>query len=451
MACLLAVAPAPVLAGPPAAPGPAPIPPPTGRAITLAEAVQLSHQNHGRIAVAEEGIEAARQRVRQARTGTLPTIRGSVGYNTRGTSSLGGIFGSEPTTVTQTPGGPVRTVINTDSSTSDRGIQPRVELGYNIWDGGLTRASVRQARANVDGSVAGLEAVRNNLTLEVTTNFLLQLRAERLLDLRIEQERLAEEQVQSVEARIRAGDAAEADRALPLSELRNRQVDRILAQNEVRVAANALRNSLGLPAGEILRLVELPETQEALPPLETLLQIAQRERPEVVQAETRVRAAQASVSIARIARKPRLDATFSFNLSPNNAFQRSDYAVGAALSMPIWDAGLTESREREAKSGVQSAEADLEQLRKDVTADVVEAHLILVNARERLAAGRLAVEASQVNLEQTTARYERGLSRITVLELIQAQVQFATASNGVINALFDIHLAQAQLNRALGR
>jgi outer membrane protein len=448
LACLLFAA--------PAAAGPPPPQPPTAPSVPrgpvpLGEAVRIAIENHGRIAVAEENILTAKERVRQARTGTLPSVRGSVGYNTRGTSSLGRIFGSEPTTVGQGPNGPIRTTVETDSSTSDRGLQPRVEIGYNIYDGGLTRASVRQAKANVDGTVAGLGSVRNNLALEVTTNYLLQLRARRLLDLRLEQERLAAEQVRSVEARIAAGEAAEADRALPLSELRNRQVDRIFAQNDVLLAANALRNSMGLAAGPPLDLVEIPEAQEALPPVESLIETAKRQRPEVVQAETRVRAAEASVTIAKIGRKPRLDATFSFNLTPNNAFQRSDYAVGAAISMPLWDAGLTESREKEARSGVSSAQADLDQIRKDVTADVVDAHLNLVNARERLAAGRLAVEAAQVNLEQTTARYNRGLRGTTVVELIQAQVQFATASNGVINALYDIHVARAQLDRAIGR
>jgi outer membrane protein TolC len=86
-----------------------------------------------------------------------------------------------------------------------------------------------------------------------------------------------------------------------------------------------------------------------------------------------------------------------------------------------------------------------------VTADVEEAYLNLVSARERVDASRLAVEAAQINLEATTARYELGAAGTTVVDLIQAQFQFATASNNAINALYDIYLAQAQLDRAIGR
>lgn len=422
-------------------------------AVSLQEAVQIAQQNHARVAIAEESVEAARERVRIARTGTLPSVVGEVGYRGRGTSNLGGVFGGAPTrTVPGAPGQPsTRQRVDTESATFNQGLQPRVALNYNLYDGGQTRTSVRQARAGVESNIANLAATRNNLTLDVTFDYLAQLRADRLLELRRVQEGLAEAQLRRVEARIAQGAAAEADRALPLSEYRNRQVDRILAQNDVRVAANSLRNTMGLTVGPPLQLVELREAQDALPPLEALRLIAERERPEVTQAEAQMRVAQATVSLARIQRKPRLDTTFAFNLFPNDPFQRSDFSVGAAISMPLWDAGLTHAREQEAQTQVQAAAAQLEQTRKDVAADVVEAYLTLANSRERLEASRLAVDAAQVNLEQTTARYERGLAGVTVVDLIQAQVQFANAGNAAIQALYDMHLAQAQLNRAIGR
>lgn len=420
----------------------------TVRTVSLQEAVQIAHQNHGNIAVAEESVEAARQRIRQARTGTLPQVTGSIGYQTQGTSSLGGLFGGSPTQGAGS-GGVGRTVGN--SSSSDRGIQPRIGISYNIFDSGLTRANVRQARAGLESNRANLEAVRNDLAYTVTSNYLAQLRAERLLELRREQERLSTIQLRSVEANIRAGRAAEADRALVLSDLRNRQVDRIAGENDVRVAANALRNSMGLNVGPSLRLVELRENEEPLLPVELLRSVAQRQRPEVVDAESRVRINEASVSIARIGRKPRLDTTFGFNLTPNNDFQRSDYSFAAAISLPLWDAGLSQAKELEAKTGVSSAVAQLEQIKRDVASEVQEAYLDLVNARERLEASRLAVQAAQVNLEATTARYQLGIAGTSVVDLITAQVQFATANNNAISSLYDVHLAQARLNRATGR
>jgi outer membrane protein TolC len=425
---------------------------PPDQPVSLQQAIQIAHQNHGRIATAEENVEAARQRVRQARAGTLPQIRGAVNYQGRGTSSLGGLFGAEPSQTVTGPGGqPLRQRINTDAVTFDRGLQPQIALDYNIFNGGLTRAQVRQARAGVEGSIGGLQTVRNDQALIVTQNYLAQLQFQRTLELRRVQEALALEQLRRVEARIAAGSAAAADRALVESEYRNRVVESLTAQNQVRVSANSLRNSMGLPVGPPLTLVELRESLTPLAPVEVLRDLAMRQRPEVVQDEAAVRQAQAGLSIARIARTPRLDTTVAFGLTPNDPFSRSNFQVFAGVSLPIWDAGLTHAREQEARSGVEAASAQLEQTRKDVTADVEEAYLNLISARERVDASRLAVEASQVNLEATTARYELGAAGTTVVDLIQAQEQFATASNNAIQALYDTFLAQAQLERAIGR
>jgi outer membrane protein len=434
---------------PPAIPGPAAA---LDRAVSLQEAITIGLQNHARIAVAEENVQASKQRVRQVRTGTLPEVIASVGYRGSGTTNLGGIFGSEPTqTVPGAGGAPVRRRVDIDQAQFDQGIQPQVAINYNIFNGGLTRAQVRQARAGVETSVAGLSATRNDHSFQITSDYLSQLRSQRVYELRIVEERLAEEQLARVQARIRAGSAAEADAALALSQLRNRQVDRIEAQNTVRITANNLRNSMGLSVGPPLTLVELQQEERALPTLEALREMARQQRPEVVQSEAQVRSAEQGVSIARISRKPRLDTTFAFGVNPNNPFQRGTFSVGAAVSLPLWDAGLTHAREQEARTSVQSNAALLEQAKKDVAAEVEEAYLNLINARERTTASRLAVDASQVNLEQTTRRYELGVGGTSVVDLIEAQVQFATANNNLIQALYDRHLAEAQLNRAIGR
>jgi outer membrane protein len=440
---------------PPGGPVPTgtPVPDPVDY-ITLDEAIGIAQVEHGDVSAATASVEAARQRIIIARSADKPQVIGSVGYQGRGTNNLGGIFGSQPTRTVGTgaAGDPVRQVpIDTNTVTFDQGLQPRIALNFNPFNGGLTRASVRQARAALESSRSALGGVRNNLAFTVTTNYLQQLRAQQLLDLRVSQEALAEEQLRSVEARIRAEAAAEAERALVLSEYRNRQVDRISAENDARVAANALRNSMGLPVGPPLKLVELREDLDPILPVEALRDMAQRQRPEVAEAEAAVRISQQDVAIAKINRRPRLDTTIAFNVNPNNKLDRSDFAVGANVSMPLFDAGASRAREKVARYDVAGRQAQLEQVRKDVASEVQEAYLNLVNARQRLEAARLAVDAAEVNLQSTTARYRIGAPGVDVVALITAQVQYATANNSAIGALYDVHQAQAQLRRALGQ
>jgi outer membrane protein TolC len=409
---------------------------PADRAIGIQEAIQISFQNQASIAVAEESLEAARMRVRQARVGIIPNVQASVGYRGSGTSAVGNVFGGQRTR---------------EGSRFDMGLQPVFDLNYTVYDGGATRQSVRQARAGVESSQAGLAGARNNLAFNVTSNYLLQLRSHQLLKLRQVQVELAEEQLRNVKARIDAGSAARTDSALTESELQNRRVDLRVAENNYQIDANELRNSMGLYVGPPLKLIEVAESREPLLPLDSLLEVAMRQRPEVAQADAQARSAKAIQSLRRIDRKPRLNTSFNFSLTPNNTFQRSDFAVGAAISMPLWDAGLTQAREREAKTQVQSTLAQLEQTRKNVSSDVQTAYLNLVSSRDRLAVSRTAVDAAQVNVQAAQERYLRGVAGTTVIDLIQAQTQFATANNNSIFALYDIHLAQAQLNRATGK
>ncbi len=405
--------------------------------LTLDEAIRIAEQNQASVTIAEQSVIGARQRVIDAQSGTRPIVTGDVSYNITGTSV------------------PTRTVNGTrfggTTTRSDPGLQPRVTVNYPILDGGATRATVRQARAGVTQNEAGLVATRNNLALTVASNYLAQLRADRLLELRRTQEALALTQLQRVEARVAEGAAAQVDRALPFSEYKNRQVDRIQAENDVKVAANTLRNSMGLTVGPALRPVEPQEAAPVATPVEEFIQSAMAQRPEVTQDEASVRSAEASVTLARISRRPRLDTTAGVSVTPVNPGQHAGWNVGAAVSMPIWDAGRTRAREREAQANLVSARARLEQTRKDVSAEVVEAYLNLVNARERLAASEEAVTAARANLDASTERYSLGLRGTSVVDLVSAQVQFNTANTSDIQARYDVHLAQAQLNRAVGQ
>ncbi len=399
--------------------------------LTLEKAQEVAWDNHGSILTAREGVTAAGERVRQARTGTLPSVNAEVSYGVSGSGgrSGGGFSGG---------------------AQSDTGIQPRVSLDYTIYDGGLTRAAVRQARANVTGSEASLQSARNNLAFSVSRSFFDQLRAERLLSLREEQEKLAEEQLKSVDAMIDAGSAAKADRALQESELRRVQVDRIQAENDIAIAANALRNVMGLPAGEPMQLKEPADTAQKDTKLEELIQTALGQRPEVVQARARVTSAEASVDVARISRRPRVDTTLGASYTPENDSERTGWDAAASVSMPVFDFGLSRSRQKEAEADARSAVEDLRQAEKDVTADVTEAYNNLLSARARVSASRLARDAAKVNLDQETERYRLGATGSSVLSVFTAQVQYAAAGNTLIDAEYDRMTAGAQLERALG-
>jgi outer membrane protein len=419
-------------AAPPPGPAPAvPAPEATVRPITIQEAIQIAFRNHADVAIASQGIVLARQRVTEAKTGTLPSLVGGLTYSGRGVSDLGGVFG---------PG--------RDSTRSDNGPLPTIAARQTLFDSSQTRLQVRQARTDVTSAEAGLQNTRRLLAFDVTSNYIQLLRSQKQFDLRKEQVRLAQEQLDLVDGRIAAGAAATADRFPPIRELRLAQERQIAAQNDVNVSASALRNSMGLPLGPPLRVADLPEATFEVPSLEASVADAIRLRPDLTQDVASVESSRAGLSLARVRKGPVLTSSVGFNVTPKDTISRSDWNFLTGVSMPIWDAGLTRAREREAAASLESNRARLEQARKDVEAEVQQAHLNLASAKERVDASRASVDAARVALEAANARYQQGLA-ITV-DLTDAQLGFITASNDAINAIYDYYLARAQLNRAIG-
>jgi outer membrane protein len=433
--------PRPTTPPPSAAPNPETAPPtdpalPPGP-LTLEQAIDIAYRNHGDIAVAERSLSEARSRVTEARAGTRPNLTGGLTYQGRGVNDIGSVFG------------------NVQQNTSfDPGIMPGIQLRNTLFDNGQTRLSVRSAQASVRGAEAGVANTRVNLAFDVTNNYFGLLRAQSLESLSREQVRQAEEQLQLVDARIEVGDEAKVSRFQVLVEVENARVALLQAQNQVRQSGAALRALMGLPVGSPPRLADVapPAPGSALPAapaIDEAVAEASRNHPQLLQDAASVDAARADLRLAGLRRRPILTTTTGLNLNPRDTRTKSDWTVLAGISMPIWDSGVTRARQEESRYRLESAEAREQQTRIDVTTAVQQAVLNIQNAKDRVDASAVAVEAATQNLQAVNARYLQGVVR--VVDLTTAQVNNFQAQSNAITALYDYYIAQAQLKRAMGR
>jgi outer membrane protein len=425
---------APPPATPPAAvPDTAPADPslPQGP-LTLEEAIAIAYRNHGDITIAERNLSSARTQVTQARAGTRPDVAAGVTFSGRGVNDIGSAFGD----------------VDRDS-TFDQGPMPGLQLRYNPFDSGQTRTAVRGAQANVRGAAAGVANTRSVLAFDVTNNYFEQLRAQRLVELSQEQVRQAEEQLRFVEARIEVGSEADVSRYQVQVEAANARVTLLRNQNQVRQAGAALRATMGLPVGPPPLLAQVSQPQMAVPSLEEALAEARRNHPQLLQEQASVEAAQADLRLAGLRRRPVFSTTTQFNLNPRDERTKSDWNFVAGVSMPIWDAGVTRAREQEARYRLESTQAREEQTQIDISTSVQQAVLNIQNAAERLEASRVAVDSATRNLEAANERYRQGV--VTVIDITTAQLNYFEAQNNAVQALYDYYIAQAQLQRAVGR
>jgi outer membrane protein TolC len=254
--------------------------------------------------------------------------------------------------------------------------------------------------------------------------------------------------------KIAAGAEASVNRYQFDVALANAQVTLLQNQNAVRQNGAALRAAMGLPVGPapMLAEVSLPASSTALPappPVDQAVATANSSHPQILQDIAAVDSSRFALRLAALRRRPILTTTATVSVNPNNPQTKSDWMVSAGITMPIWDAGVTRAREREARAGLILAEARMTQTRIDISNTVQQAVLNIQNAKERLDASRIAADAAARNLEAENARYQQGLA--IPVDLTTAQLNSFTAQSNEIQALYDYYIAQAQLKQALGQ
>ena len=122
--------------------------------------------------------------------------------------------------------------------------------------------------------------------------------------------------------------------------------------------------------------------------------------------------------------------------------------MSLTLSIPIYDGGLTRARVAEAKAQSGTANARLDQVLRDVRLDVERSILEVENARRSLTAANASLKQALAARRLAQSRYENGVG--LYLEITDTQAALVTAQTAQVNAVYDLLVAQAQLEYATG-
>jgi outer membrane protein len=220
------------------------------------------------------------------------------------------------------------------------------------------------------------------------------------------------------------------------------------------------RNLRGSVLEELRRLTGMSGDIEPADPLDagqappaTADAVARAERQALVD---RVAAADERRRAVHAGRRPTLALTGSVDYANPNPriFPRRDdwresWEVGVSVNWTLWDGGRVAAETAEAAAAVTAARARLDEVDSLIALDVRQRALDLDSARAaRDAAGdavRSAAEARRIVAE----RFAVGVATST--EVLDAQLALLQAELDRTRALAGIRLAEARLDRALGR
>lgn len=403
-------------------------------ALTLDQAITEALKERPLLQAGEERIAAAEARIRQARAGLLPRVDVQA-------SATDGPLGSPPLGL----GGLVGTPIKRHTGGS-------LNLVQTLLDFGRTHNTVRARREEVKASEEQLQSDRNRVTLEVRQTYLQALQARALVEVNqrlLEQRRLVARQAETLRAN---GLASRVDVDLAELNVSQSELALVRARNDVETAFASLSAAVGRIIPSATPLSEPAPSAVPESGLEESLKAAEEGRPELRQIAAQERAFRHLESAAKAGKRPLVTGVGSVGkINPVPLFEAGDkpFAVGLALTVPVFTGGLVEGQTEEARRNAVAAGASREELRNQVRQQVTAAISSVSAAQESIRVAQAQQVRAQDALSLATQRYQSQLG--SIVELSQAQVAAATAEYDLLRARYDLELARAALDFATGR
>jgi outer membrane protein len=420
------------------------------RPITLAEALTLAAQHNHGLRVAAFEVTAARAALNQAdafRRGLLTLNASYTRVNDRPETSIVIPPGTIPdidTPVTITLPAPNPNLYSVG-----------VTYQLPLYSGGRNQAQIALAQANVRGAEAALERAKQQVVLDVKQVYYQVLLTQAGLDVAARIVAEAEENLRVARARVAAGASPRFDEIQAEVNLANARQGVIRSRNAVALALQALNGLVAQP----LDTLWAPRETMAIVPLRAdlapLIRRALEARPEVAEQQARIAAAQAAVDVVRAGLRPvvAVSATPMYGNASSAGLTGAgpaafSWSVTLSATLTLFDGNLTAERIREAEARVEQLRAAEAQLRQGVEADVRRAVLNHRSAAEELVGADKTVELAQEGLRIANVRFAAGVS--TNLEVVQAQAALSQAQANRIQALYNVNVARAQVERAVG-
>jgi outer membrane protein TolC len=453
------------------------------RVLTLDDALALAEGKSEQVAIAAAGVSRAVGNEQRVKSERFPQVFGSASYDRALKSEFEGLFD----TTTAGPPACDASLLNPGAPLDQRvlaleqqfGCQPSggifdsgddggelpfgrantYRLGFTVdqlvYSGGRLGAQERQARLARNNADLNVTSTQAQFTFDVALAFYDAALSDRVVVIAEEDYAQADRTFSQVRAQREAGRLSEFEQL-------RAQVDRdtllpeiVRARNQRDVAYLRLKQLLDLPLDENLQAaVELegdvlPTPQRLAPALaEAEAKFPVRERTAVLQQVNEVQSSEADITVARSQRFPTVSLYSIYGLVsyPETvpAFDdwRTNWTVGAGMSIPIFTGGRIKAEEAMARAGLEESQQTLRLIQELARLDAENARVDVIAARAQWEASAGTIGQATRAYEIAELRYREGLS--TQLELSDSRLLLVQARFNRARAARDLQVARAR-------
>lgn len=415
--------------------------------LTLDDAMTRGLAASHRLAEAVARGQAAEAVANERRAATAPQVSGQAGYTRTNHVDAFGIL---------SPSNQLK-IIYPDVPDNYRA---RLDLQWPIYTGGRLDALERAALAEASASADDLAAARADLRLEIT-------RAYWALATAVESLRVVEESVTRVDAHLQdVRNQLSAGLVPPndVSSVEAQESRQRMLSVQARTTRDVADAELGRLVGADLDAAIQPVSPLDLPPLDAdrqtplsaLVEQARAGRSERVALTKRVAAAEERSLAAAAGMKPTIGIAGGFDYArpnprifPREAAWRHSWDAGINVNWPLLDGGRTHAEMTEAAATKRASEERLAEFDATLAVEVRQRLSELQSSRAAIAAAGDSVRSATEARRVVGDRFAAGVATST--DVLDAQVVLLQAVLDRTQAIAAARLAEARLNRALGR
>jgi outer membrane protein TolC len=428
------------------APGPARTADVPSGPLTVEECVRIALEKNHNVAIARNNIDASKAATSRAWSRILPSVSGNMYWDrlTQGPT--------ERLTLNERTGEIIASQTESQAFVS-------YSMGLNAsqtmfsWE---AVQSIAEARAQVAAARHSSRATEHDITYDVKFQFYNLVKAQKLLEVSEKSHERSQGQLERAESLFELGSVARSDVLRARVDLAQAQLDLITARNMVELEKTRLAKVMGLSADVVIEVEADLTIEDEEVVSEELYREALRQRPEILAASERVKAAKAGLNSAKAGYYPSFFSFFNwrwrddeFPNSTGDLSERYTWDVGMGFQFPLFDGMLTQGNIGSARTGLRNSEHEFADLEQTVTLDVKTAIIALQEGEQRLTVSEEALASAEESYKLAEEQYEVGLG--TILELTEAGVELTTAESQQIEAITLYKMAQALLDRARGR
>lgn len=407
------------------------------RPLTLERCIELALENSSDMRNARLEFAIQDLRVKNARAQFLPTV------------SLGSRYGISD-----------RVDFGFKRANYDLDITGR----YTLWDHGQRGANYLQAKERRSATENRNERIKQSLIFQIVQAYYDVLKTQELVKVSKEILERSQENTAATKVHVQVGNLIPADIATSQVREANDELSLLSNENALEIASATLPRLMGLKPGAEIIIAEDSDYAQYLDSgeikvtelaVEEAIELAYENRPEFKELNSLLTQLEADMKIAKLGRLPKLDADLNYAVNLDdylheredfNQFRSWDFTT--RLNFPLFDGGITKRRIQEVALLLDQTREDAKDLERSIALEVRQAYLNLKRAERALDISGTQVRNAESSLEVIRGRFQQELAFL--LELLDAQTEYAQALTNQVRSFYDYKIARSALQRAMG-